>query len=638
MMCVWKQQRDSKSASLYCPLAPRSLRWTKILVLTLGLLVIADSAMAQRRVVVESKTSGQSESQRVTTWTREDTRWLGSLSAQDFALRRHIVAEATNDSSVVALRSLLSASRATAGTDTAVAVRLVEYRLRDRWYARGYLGASVLAAGDTLRVMTGDLWHIGLWDLGGADFPGRKRLLSTWLPQVGDVFRSADVERGIERVLAGTGESGFPFSRWVTRELKLHPEQKLVDIKASLLPGEAAYIGPITSDLVEPRARDFLAKSSGLGQGELFQHSNLERAVDRLLARDLYTQVGTPRLYLTSAVDTVGVHFPVVARRKVNRLQVVLGLSRREEGGSRISGEVDFRLPNLGGSGRNLAILWRDDGQDKSQFGFSYMEPLAFGTGLDMALALENEVQRDVYTRFQFDNTWSLPVVALWGVDLGVGWDRSTYPLGDLESTRRVRARGGVEHKRGDRTRSGWHGLFSIETAWRSSKLRPDSGVSGALGEAVTQRIFRVDTGGELWLSSTMSAFARASFRQLTGGERNVPLSEEFRFGGAASLRGYREDEFHGSQAAWGAVELRIGRAEGSRLYTFFDLGYFQFWNTDPLALNPDELIRFRGWPRGYGLGIFARTPGGDISLAIGFPGTVDFDQAKLHVALLESF
>jgi outer membrane protein insertion porin family len=126
--------------------------------------------------------------------------------------------------------------------------------------------------------------------------------------------------------------------------------------------------------------------------------------------------------------------------------------------------------------------------------------------------------------------------------------------------------------------------------------------------------------------------------RQLTGDDKVVPLSEQFRFGGANSVRGYQEGEFHGSVTAWASVEARIGRPGGSRLYTFYDLGYFEFWSLDPLTVEAADLLRTRGWPRGYGLGLLATTPAGDISLAIGFPGTVDFDQAKLHVTLLESF
>ncbi len=587
-------------------------------------------------VTVDQEGVGRAARQRLADFAGQDRRWLRRLPPAEAELTRSAA-----DTSLARIRALVAGAAGTAA-DTVVVVRPVEGRLRDRWLARGYLSARVTVRGDTLRVQPGPVWTVGNWELSGDDFPGREHLVTTWLPRAGDTFVQAELALGIERVLRGCGEAGYPFARWVTRKLEMDTAAHQVMIKASLLPGQLAWLGPIGSNLTEPRANRFLARSSGLQPGVPFRHSDLDRAVDRLLARDLYTTVGEPQVYLTSARDTVGVFFPVIARRKTNRLQVVLGLSQREEGGTHLSGEVDLRLPNMGGSGRNLQIGWSDDGQDKSHFGFSYLEPLAFGTGLDMGLGLDNEVQRGSHTRFRLDNSWQLPVVALWGLELGVGWDRTTYPAGDLERTSRVRASGAVLHKRGDRTRSGWASRFAIENGWRSSTLRPDtsSAVAGGseLGEAVTQRIFSVDVAGELWVAPTLSFFSRAAFRQLTGGEPNVPLAEQFRFGGASTLRGYREDEFNGSQAAWGAVEMRIGRPEGSRLYTFYDLGYFEFWSADAAAADPAALLRRRGWPRGYGLGLFARTPGGDLSLAIGFPGTVDFGQAKLHVTLLESF
>jgi outer membrane protein insertion porin family len=581
-------------------------------------------------------------------WLGQDRRWLVSLPAAT-----RFVAPTLPDTTTPGVLALtaeqmseikrLVAAAGSASGDTMPVVRPVTHLLRDRWMDRGYLSAVVTVRGDTLLLVPGPVWTVGMLDIGGDDFPGRSHLIGTWLPRVGDRFEREDWRQGIDMVLTGVGEAGYPFPRWVTREVALTPEDNTVTIQAILLPGNLSYIGPVTSDLEEDRAARFLSRSSGLRSGGLFENSELARARQRLVARDLYTSVGDPQVYLTSASDTVGIHFPVVPRRKMNRLQIVLGLSRREDGsGSRLSGEVDLNLPNMAGTGRKLQIGWRDDGQQKSLFGFSYLEPLAFGTPLDMGLALDNEVQQDVYTRFRLDNIWRLPVISLWGVELGVGWDRATYPTGSLEKTSRLRGRGAVLHRRGDRSRSGWEGLFAIETARRKSTprtdLESDTPSTAQLSESVIQEIFEVDTSGELWLGKTFSLAGRASFRQLTGGEPNVPLSEQFRFGGAATLRGYREDEFHGSLAGWGSLEMRIGRPAGSRLYTFYDLGYFEFWTVDPLAANQEALLRVNGWPRGYGLGLLAVTPAGDISLAIGFPGTVDFDQAKLHVTLLETF
>jgi outer membrane protein assembly factor BamA len=610
----------------------------RILLMFFWLVLGAQNAYAAKKQHPLVWAGDQKPSAKENSWLKEDRGWLRSLSEGHLAGNLPDPFSASADS-VAMLRKWVTR---TAKADSIPHLRPVTSLLRDRWVDRGYLGARV-SGRDTLFIHSGPQYQWAELVVSGETFTGRKHLLETWLPRSGDTYNRETLEQGIEMILLGTGEEGHPFARWITQDLVLNEEEASVSLKGRLLPGHLAVIGPISSSLPSERASGFLARATGLRHGELLRHSDLLRATDRLLARDLYTHIGTPQVYLTTSEDTVGIHFPVTERRKINQFQVVLGLSRKQEGEpSRISGEVDLRLPNMAGTGRRLGVGWRDDGNEKSWFGFSYLEPLAFGTPLDTEFFLDNEVQTDSHTRFRLDNRWRIPVVALWGVEFGFGWDRSTYPTGSLAFTSRLRGRAGILHHRGDRSRSGWSGLFALETAYRSSNLRSEDELGETpdpkLGEALTQRIITGELSGEWWVSSTVSLFNRVSYNQLSGGNGEVPLSEQFRFGGAASLRGYREDEFHGSTAAWGAVEMRIGRAGGSRLYTFYDLGYFEFSALDPQLDNPDNRSLKKGWPRGYGLGILARTPGGDISLAVGFPGTVDFDLAKLHVTLLESF
>lgn len=621
MMFVWNQRRVS---NFYWILFP--------------ILLCAQMVLAATEPVVLRWAASREISLQENKWLKEDTSWL---SSQVPALKRRNLPDpfTTAPDSVAILKTWVEKS---AVQDSVLRVRPVAALLRDRWLDRGYLSVTI-AGVDTLLLTPGERFHWSSLDISGEEFEGRQHLLDLWLPRIGDTYSRDEMEQGIEMVLLGVGEAGYPFARWVTRELIVDEDAATVGLKGRLIPGYRAVIGPISSTLDSERAANFLARATGLRHGSLLRHSDLQRATDRLLARDLYSHVGTPVVYLTSSVDTVGVHFPVTQRRKVNRFKIVLGLSRREEGEpSRISGEVDLRLPNMAGTGRNLGIGWRDDGADKAWFGLSYLEPMAFGTPLDMEFILDNEVQTGSYTRFRLDNRWRIPVVALWGVELGFGWDRSTFPMGDFVNTSRLRGRGAVMHHRGDRSHSGWSGIFAVETAYRSSQLRAAEDEEVApnpqLGEALTQRIVTGDLSGEWWLGSTLSLFSRGSYRQLSGGGEEVPISEQFLFGGAATLRGYREDEFHGSQAAWGSLEMRIGRAGGSRLYTFYDLGYFEFSALDPIQDDPQHRSMQKGWARGFGLGILARTPGGDISLAVGFPGTVDFDLAKLHVTLMESF
>jgi outer membrane protein assembly factor BamA len=609
-----------------------------ILFLLLASACFGAGAGAERKAVVLQRIGEGKAQPRELEWLAQDQQWLGGMGSG--VLFAEIVPDSTD-----VLRRILEQS-----TDRSSVLDALsrESQLRERWLARGYLGAMVTVTGargsvaDTLLVDTGPRFRIASLEIGGDEFPGRERLLGIWLPRAGDLFDAVAFGQGVERVLEEVSEAGFPFARWVISSVQLDASEGTVALKGRLLPGQHAYFGVVTSDLPPGPGRRFLTKAAGIRYGNEFRHSDLRRAVDRLIARDLYLSVDEPRVYLTSAVDTVGIHFPVVERRKVNRLEVVLGLSQKQdEPGSHISGQVDLNMPNLAGTGRRLAIRWQDDGGDKSRFGFSYLEPLAFGTPLDVSVALDHEVESDLYTLFRFDNNWTLPVVALWGLNLGLGWDRSTFPTGELEGTRRTRALAGIEHRRGDRSGSGWQGRVGVETAWRSTFYRSvadTSDVGSQLGEGTTQRILLGDLGGERWFRSLWSLAGRVSFRQLRGSDEAPPLSEQFRFGGANTLRGYREDEFHGTSVAWAALELRIGRPRGSRLYTFYDVGYFEFSALDPLPDDPDRRAMQKDWPWGFGLGLLARTARGDLSLAIGFPGTVDFQVAKLHVSLMESF
>lgn len=523
-------------------------------------------------------------------------------------------------------------------------------RLRDRWLARGHLTARISltraapAAPAVLRIDPGPLHTLAALTVEGDEFAGRQGLLETWLPRVGDPFLPAEYLAAAADVVAACAERGHPFPLWLTRSLEIDTGTAEVRIAAVLVPGPRMILGRQRSTLPEGRGEDFLIRAAGLQSGQPYRESDLRRGRERLLVRDLYAVVDEPLVHLTASRDTVGVIWRVEPLARPNRLSVVLGLSQREEGGARLSGQVDLDLPNLAGTGRQLAASWRDDGQTRSRFGFRYLEPLVLGTPLDGELALDSEVQEDAYTRFTVNNRWRLPVVSYWGLEVGVGWDRTTYPAGDLEATRRLRWRAGVLRSRGDAARSGWSGAFAVETVRRSVQPRAvgsdepaGDGAGSQLGRQDGQRLLEVDLAGELWLRPEMSLAGRAAFRRNQADVLPVPLPEMYRFGGANSLRGYREDEFFGEAAAYGGVELRLGRVRRSRVYTFVDVGYFEFTVREAESAG-GGLGQRSGSRLGFGLGLFTVAAPGQINLAVGFPGDVDFETAMLHVSLLGSF
>lgn len=647
MICGWRARRGSDRVG----------RRLALLALLAGLAVGPVAAPGQDaasagsswppRVVVNP---GQTTSGLLADFTARDQHWLSRQPAWRLTL------PAADDSVAVLTFLRLAERSAAAAADSAAEVggrrpargqRSLLAELRDRWLDRGYLDVSVAAdstaggSAPTVTVAAGRRYRLASLVVVGDEFPERSRVLAAWLPRPGEVFQPRHYREQVEGVIAECAELGFPFPTWLTQEVVRDTVQAEVTVTATLIPGPRTVVGPQTSTLPPGRASRFVVRAAGLRSGEPFRESDLARGVARLQARDLYARVDPPLVHLTTSVDTVGVQWRVQPRERRNRVAVVLGLSRPDEGGSRVSGQVDIDLPDLAGTGRRLAARWHDDGGQRSRFGFSYLEPLILGTPLDTDLTLENEVLQDQYTRFRVDNRWRMSVVAMWGLEVGLGWDRSTYPTGDLERTSRTRARVAVLHNRGDPSVSGWSALLAVESASRSTALRveaddpDDVAPPSDLGRQSSQRLLEGDVQGEWWWSPTVSLAGRASFRQIDTDQRPVPLPEQYRFGGANSLRGFREDEFRGETVAWGGTEVRLGRARRSRVYTFVDVGYFEFSVQDPQS---GTVVRRDGSELGFGAGLRTALAAGVVDLAVGFPGDVNFETAKLHVSLVGAF
>ncbi len=82
---------------------------------------------------------------------------------------------------------------------------------------------------------------------------------------------------------------------------------------------------------------------------------------------------------------------------------------------------------------------------------------------------------------------------------------------------------------------------------------------------------------------------------------------ESFEMGGSQSLRGFRENQFHGHRLGWINLEVRQLLSRLSRLFVFVDYGYVEFHNGDEVE-RLDDLF-------GYGLGLRVETAIGQLQL-----------------------
>jgi outer membrane protein insertion porin family len=123
-------------------------------------------------------------------------------------------------------------------------------------------------------------------------------------------------------------------------------------------------------------------------------------------------------------------------------------------------------------------------------------------------------------------------------------------------------------------------------------------------------------------------------YRGLESGEEYIPLSEQFYVGGAATIRGYRENQFHGRRVAYVRSELRVGRSRRENGYLFVDGGYVLWENRSSTGVVTQD----EEFPVGYGFGLRTESRVGNIDLSFGIGDKLSLRQTKVHVILNQSF
>jgi outer membrane protein insertion porin family len=115
----------------------------------------------------------------------------------------------------------------------------------------------------------------------------------------------------------------------------------------------------------------------------------------------------------------------------------------------------------------------------------------------------------------------------------------------------------------------------------------------------------------------------------IEGDKDQLQLSDHFWFGGFGSLRGYRENQFHGTSVSWVNLEYRFIVGRNSRVFLFNDWGFYQY--EDASGIKNDILA-------GYGVGIRFDTPLGVMGVDYGLGRGDTFSTGKIHFGIINSF
>jgi outer membrane protein insertion porin family len=293
-------------------------------------------------------------------------------------------------------------------------------------------------------------------------------------------------------------------------------------------------------------------------------------------------------------------------------------------------------MRNLFGSGRKFSVRWQREDQRSQEFNLRYLEPWLFGQPLNAGGGFFQRQQDTSYIHRILDARIELMPADDITAGLSLRSERvipssdSAY-VSPVPASTTVAFGGDLQmDTRSDPISPTSGARYRVEYSYGRKRASP-SAVTGTGGGSSTVQRLLVDV--ELYLqvvARQVAAFGLHGY-DVRGGD--VGESDMFRFGGASTLRGYRENQFLGARVAWTNAEYRFLLGRRSFFLLFFDTGYYARPADDIRSQAAVEAFKY-----GYGIGIRVDTSIGNIGVSFALGQGDSFSTAKIHVGIINDF
>ena len=446
-----------------------------------------------------------------------------------------------------------------------------------------------------LEVVEGKRFSVEKVDVEGNYALATHQILDQLRPRVGEVFNPDQLKKSIDRIQDMYGKRGYLYAR-VNSSVDLDEEEGLVRIKIVIKENKQVRVGNIKVEGNRTTRQIVFDRTMLLKKGDIFNTEKLRESWRRLYNLGFFEKVEIEP-HPTSSPSILDLSVKVKEAEKKGKL--IFGSSYSSNSG--LEGFIQIAKDNLWGKGKRIGVDWQF-GKKRSDYDINYLDRWYRGSSTRLNIHLYNKEYR--YSDAEEEYTKRRT-----GAQIGLGWPWAKYLHFSLTAkAERVNIMGeklpeGLEP--GEKT---YQGL--IPTLIRDSRLRDEAfnpyrgsyslisveKSGGFLGGDVNFTKYGAETRlylrrGEFWKSPILALRLRGKLGD------NLPYYEEFYIGGQNTLRGYRENEFRGTRALLGTLELRIPLQRGMVGYLFVDTG--KAWDKSSIG----EL------KTGYGFGIQIASP-----------------------------
>jgi outer membrane protein insertion porin family len=479
----------------------------------------------------------------------------------------------------------------------------------------------------TAYISEGRRWRIQL--LGRN--PAGGAVARLWEESTRRPMREAQVMESADRVLRYSAQQGYPLATLIFDSIAIDQELAVAFLHTRFDTGPLVTIDSIVVRGNRITKREVITRELPLRPGDIFRLDRVDEIPARLMRLGFFHRVVPPQL-LRDVRGRFLLDLEIV-EGGANTFNGVAGYnpgSGNEKG--YLTGLIDLNFGNLFGTGRQLGARWEKRSRETQELALRYREPWLFGYPLHLAGAFQQLVQDTIYVERQVELSveWpATPRLTVFG-----SLSRQSVSPDSLASERLLLPKSRV-----------LGATFGIAYNSLDDLLNPRRGVAyrttiesgrkkiSALREIPSSSIHRQRLTVDLQvvvptLRAQVLSLALHG-RQVTSGEPFVSITDEFRLGGATSLRGYREDQFRGSRVGWSNIEYRYLLGPRSRAFVFADLGYFFKQTAD---------ARIEEFKSAFGLGARVETPLGVVGVDYGLGEGDGLLAGKVHVSLVNSF
>ncbi len=454
----------------------------------------------------------------------------------------------------------------------------------------------------------------------------------------GDPVFSAYLDEDLWDYLQNKAEEGFPLARLDLQ--KINFENDSLNLRVRLTSGPQVILQSVKIGGLQQTKPRVVAREARIVPGELYRPSKIERAQQRLRKLSFIEEVSEPAL-LPLGADRYDLFF-TVAEARANSFDGVLGYQPGSAGQKgQVTGLLDLTFQNLFGTGRKAKIRWERSSNSRQALELYYEEPWVLGAPFSLWGEFRQEIQDTLYLTRSLSAGINWPALEILTLGGSVFQDEVLPDSSgrSLLNLYRSLSRGAALHldyDQRDQADNPTRGLYYRSYASAAQKDYETSAPSDNVD------LRRYESDGEwacrLWGRQILDLQIHSRF--LFSDEHPVPEPDLYRLGGAMSLRGYREDQFLGHLIGWGSIEYRLWVDKRSRIYAFFNAGYYEREVEIPDTLNSADLLlkKLHDYPWGYGVGFRQGTGIGIIGFDFALGKGDVLATAKVHFRLINQF